>query len=179
MSRAEKPNAPKPKARPKPGKSLATQKDKTPPALKAPAQIEVKKANLPRVKEQSLPEARPVSAPVAKPVLPPRIRPEDKAAEQEKTPPAQPVPGPARAEKDKAGPGSDKLKIEGRAALAEVLARFATIVEALGSEEAVIASGGDFIRLRPAGEVGYEIKAARKKDKEKVSLELSWGRKPA
>jgi amphi-Trp domain-containing protein len=72
-------------------------------------------------------------------------------------------------EKDK-----EKIKIEGVMQLTEVIANLEKLVNDMKSGLVTLAAGDESLELRPSVLVSVDMKAARKKDKEKFSLEISW-----
>jgi amphi-Trp domain-containing protein len=167
MARSEraKPH-PKPKASSGANAPAGAPKTRSLPAVKEESQLEIKGSDLPEVKTQGLPEVRAVDQPGAKSEKPSKTLPDKSSAKAQ-----------APRQEDAASPGgqaSDKIKIKGAMTLAGAAAQFEKIVAGLASGEAVISAGKEFISLRPALDVTIEIKAARKKDEEKVSLKMAW-----
>lgn len=72
-------------------------------------------------------------------------------------------------EKDK-----EKIKIEGVMQLTEVIANLEKLVDDMKLGLVTLAAGDESLELRPSVLVNVDMKAARKKDKEKFSLEISW-----
>lgn len=72
-------------------------------------------------------------------------------------------------EKDK-----EKIKVEGVMQLSEVIANLERMVTEMKSGIVTLTAGEECLELRPSVLVNVDIKASRKKDKEKFSLEISW-----
>lgn len=72
-------------------------------------------------------------------------------------------------EKDK-----EKIKVEGVMQLSEVIANLEKLVADMKTGFVTLTAGEESLELRPSVLVNVDIKAARKKDKEKFSLEISW-----
>jgi len=159
------------KRRPKPKASAAAPKTGSLPALKAQSQLEVKGNGLPEVKMPGLPGVRAVDQPEVKTEKPSPARPPKPS--EPSTEARAPRPGDNA---PPAGQASDKVKIKGVMPFADAAAQFEKIVAGLTSGEAVVSADNEFITLRPALDVEIEIKAARKKDEERISLKMAWKR---
>lgn len=70
--------------------------------------------------------------------------------------------------------GKKEIKLEASLPLAQAVAYLADLVSSLRQGRVVIEKGQDYLELIPAAQVQMEIEAARKKDKEKFVLELTW-----
>jgi amphi-Trp domain-containing protein len=149
----------KPKAASKGKVPAAASKGRSLPAIKEKSQLEVKARDLPEVKPHGLPEVRAVDQPRTKAEKPPQAE--------------APRSGDAAAQ---GGQASDKVKIKGAMPLADAVAQFEKIIAGLASGETVISADKECISLRPALDVEVEIKAARKKGEEKISLKMAWRR---
>jgi amphi-Trp domain-containing protein len=72
---------------------------------------------------------------------------------------------------------SSKVKLEGVMELREAVARIEALASGLKEGKVVFAGENESLTLTPSRVVSAEFKAGQKKDKEKISLEISW--KPA
>lgn len=68
----------------------------------------------------------------------------------------------------------DKLKIDSIMPLDQVISKLEELLGSLKSGCLNIQLGQETMQLTPAGVVDFEMKVAKKKDKEKLSLEISW-----
>jgi len=68
----------------------------------------------------------------------------------------------------------DKLKIDSVMPLDQVISKLEELASSLKNGSMTIQLGQESMQLRPSGVVDFEMKVSRKKDKEKVSLEISW-----
>ncbi|MBF0480789.1 MAG: amphi-Trp domain-containing protein [Desulfovibrionaceae bacterium] len=67
-----------------------------------------------------------------------------------------------------------KVKLEGVMELREAIARIEAMSEGMKAGEVKLADDKETLVLHPARVVAVEFKAGQKKDKEKISLEISW-----
>jgi len=67
-----------------------------------------------------------------------------------------------------------KAKLEGVMELREAIARIDAISAGLKAGEVTLNDDKETLVLHPARVVAVELKAGQKKDKEKISLEISW-----
>jgi amphi-Trp domain-containing protein len=72
-------------------------------------------------------------------------------------------------EKDK-----EKIKVEGVMQITEVIANLERLVADMKTGLVSLSAGDESLELRPSVLVNVDMKASRKKDKEKFSLEISW-----
>jgi amphi-Trp domain-containing protein len=72
-------------------------------------------------------------------------------------------------EKDK-----EKIKVEGVMQITEVIANLERLVADMKTGLVTLSAGEESLELRPSVLVNVDMKASRKKDKEKFSLEISW-----
>lgn len=68
----------------------------------------------------------------------------------------------------------DKLKIDSIMPLDQVIGKLEELVTSLKNGALNIQLGTEALQLTPCGVVDFEMKVSKKKDKEKVSLEISW-----
>ena len=69
-----------------------------------------------------------------------------------------------------------ELKAELQMAMPELVRYLEAILDGLREGKVYLEHGGEVVALNPAGTVTLEIEAKQKKDKEKLSLEVSWQR---
>ena len=67
-----------------------------------------------------------------------------------------------------------KVKFESVLAREEAVSYFEALIEGLRKGTIQLRQGGDSITLKPGPQVGIEVKAARKGEKEKISFEIVW-----
>jgi len=67
-----------------------------------------------------------------------------------------------------------KVKLEGVMELREAIARIDAMSAGMKTGEVSLGDEKETLVLRPARVVAVELKAGQKKDKEKISLEISW-----
>lgn len=72
-------------------------------------------------------------------------------------------------EKDK-----EKIRVEGVMQITEVIANLERLVADMKTGLVSLSAGDESLELRPSVLVNVDMKASRKKDKEKFSLEISW-----
>lgn len=70
--------------------------------------------------------------------------------------------------------GKKEIKLETSLPLEQAVDYLAALVSSLRQGRVVVEKGQDYLELTPAALVEVEIEAARKKDKEKFVLELTW-----
>lgn len=70
--------------------------------------------------------------------------------------------------------GKKEIKLETSLPLTQAVDYLADLVASLRQGRVVVQKGLEYIELNPSAQVEVEIAAARKKDKEKFVLELSW-----
>lgn len=68
----------------------------------------------------------------------------------------------------------DKLKIDSVMPLDQVISKLDELATSLKNGSLRIQLGQETMQLTPSGVVDFEMKVSKKKDKEKVSLEISW-----
>ena len=69
-----------------------------------------------------------------------------------------------------------EIGFEGRVELQKAIEYLEQLVAGLKEGKVVVEKGRDFLVLEPAEIVEIEVEAEQKKDEEKFSLELEWGR---
>ena len=72
--------------------------------------------------------------------------------------------------------GRDKVKVEGVMDAAEVIAYLEDVLAGFKAGSVCMTVGEDCLTLKPRGVMDVSFKAARKKDKEKLCLEMQWRR---
>jgi len=72
-------------------------------------------------------------------------------------------------EKDK-----EKIKVEGVMQITEVIANLERLVSDMKTGLVSLSAGDESLELHPSVLVNVDMKASRKKDKEKFCLEISW-----
>lgn len=70
--------------------------------------------------------------------------------------------------------GKDKLKIEGMVSRKQAIGRLEELLESLRNGVIHFQFGEDTLTLNPPDVLDLELKAAKKKKEQKISLELSW-----
>ncbi len=70
--------------------------------------------------------------------------------------------------------GKDDISMEGTMETQEVIHYLEGLIEGFREGRIVVEQGERYLTLNPPKTLGVEIEARRKKDKEKLSLELSW-----
>jgi amphi-Trp domain-containing protein len=70
----------------------------------------------------------------------------------------------------------DKVKLEGVMDLKEVISYLEDVVNGMKSGSVCMTAGEDCVTLKPSGVVDVTMKATRKKDKEKIEIEIDWRR---
>ncbi|TVM19822.1 amphi-Trp domain-containing protein [Oceanidesulfovibrio indonesiensis] len=70
--------------------------------------------------------------------------------------------------------GKNKVKIDGTMDLAQVIAYLEDIIGGLKAGTVHVQLGQESVMLSPGNIVDCEIEVSQKKDKEKMTLELSW-----
>jgi len=60
----------------------------------------------------------------------------------------------------------------------EAIAYLEKLVQCLKAGKVVIERGGNFISISPEEKISFELECSQKKDKEKISFELSWNPTP-
>lgn len=68
----------------------------------------------------------------------------------------------------------DKMKIDSVMPLEQVVARLQELTASLESGSLNVQFGQETMQLTPTSVVRFELKVGRKKEKERVSLEISW-----
>ncbi len=68
----------------------------------------------------------------------------------------------------------DKLKLDSIMPLDQVISKMEELVASLKQGVLNIQLGQETLRLTPPRVVDFEMKVSKKKDKEKVSMEISW-----
>ncbi len=68
----------------------------------------------------------------------------------------------------------DKLKLDSIMPLDQVVARLEELVASMKSGSVVFQLGQESLSLIPPKVVDFEMKISRKKDKEKIFIEISW-----
>ncbi len=68
----------------------------------------------------------------------------------------------------------DKLKIDSIMPLDQVIGKLEELVGSLKNGSLNIQFGQETMQLTPSGVVDFEMKVSKKKDKEKLSLEICW-----
>lgn len=69
-----------------------------------------------------------------------------------------------------------ELKAELQMALPELIHYLEAIVDGLRQGRVYLEHGGEVVGLNPSGTVTLEVEAKQKKDKEKLTFEVSWKR---
>lgn len=72
----------------------------------------------------------------------------------------------------------NELKIKKSMNAADVSKIFGDISENLKKEKMCLINGNDFITLIPSNQMDIELKAIQKKEKQRVTIEISWEEKP-
>lgn len=67
-----------------------------------------------------------------------------------------------------------KIKVQGVMSLDQAVRHLEEILEALKQGGVRLQAGEDILVVQPQAMVEFEMKAARKKDKEKIEIEISW-----
>lgn len=67
-----------------------------------------------------------------------------------------------------------EIELEGKVDLSQAASFLEGLLEGIGSGSICLEKGTDSIVLKPEQEVEIEIKGSQKKDKEKISFEISW-----
>lgn len=70
--------------------------------------------------------------------------------------------------------GKNKISLDGSMELAQVITYLEDVLQGLKAGTVHVQLGGETVTLYPASVVECEMELAQKKDKEKISIELSW-----
>jgi amphi-Trp domain-containing protein len=70
--------------------------------------------------------------------------------------------------------GKNKVTIEGRIERTRLVEQLESLVASLKAGTVCVRQGDESVRLCPAPIVEFEMEASQKKDKEKLSLKISW-----
>ncbi len=69
-----------------------------------------------------------------------------------------------------------EIEIEGKVDISQVTSFIEGLLKGLGSGTICLEKGNEKLVLNPMQEIEIEIKGSQKKDKEKISFELSWSK---
>ena len=67
-----------------------------------------------------------------------------------------------------------KIKVQGVMSLDQAVRHLEEVLDALKQGGIRLQAGDDILVVQPQAMVEFEMKAARKKDKEKIEIEISW-----
>ena len=69
---------------------------------------------------------------------------------------------------------SNKICVEETMELAKVITTLEDVLESLRGGSLTVTRGGESVTLTPPGVVNLELEASQKKDKAKLTIELTW-----
>lgn len=72
--------------------------------------------------------------------------------------------------------GKHEIKLKGNLETGKAAEYLSDLAGSMRNGSVYIQKGGEFVNLKPFGNLEFEIEAKRKKHKEKITIELSWSR---